>query len=84
MKSKFFIRLNLIGVIVLLPALVLILALINPFQARPLVIFIFYFILFFLVLGILNLSEKIISMPAWCRLLIAATLIAILILQKKF
>lgn len=84
MRSKFFIRMNLVGTVIFLLAFIIILALVNPFEAGRLVIFAFYLVLFFLILGILNLSEKIIGMPGWCRFLIAVTIIAILILQKKF
>jgi len=84
MKPKFFIRLNLIGTVVFLLAFVIILASVNPFKASPFQIFLFYFVLFFLIFGVLNLLEKILRMPIWCRFLISATIIAILILQKKF
>jgi hypothetical protein len=84
MKPKFFIRLNLAGTVVFLLAFVIILASVNPFKAGSFQIFLFYFVLFFLIFGILNLLEKILRMPVWCRFLISATIIAILILQKKF
>lgn len=84
MKPKFFIKLNLIGAVVLLLTLVVILAQINPFEASPFLILFFYFVLFFLVFGILNLLENILGIPVWCRFLISATIVAILILQKNF
>jgi len=84
MKPKFFIKLNLIGTAVFGLAFIIILILIDPFAANSFLIFTFYFVLLFLIFGILNLLEKILRMPAWCRFLIAATIIAILILQKRF
>jgi hypothetical protein len=84
MKPKFFIKLNLIGTVFSLLVFIVILTLINPFTASSFLIFVFYFTFFFLIFGILNLLEKIIKMPFWCRFLIAATIVAILILQKQF
>lgn len=84
MKPKFFIKLNLISTIVFLLVLVVILIFVDPFKANLSLILIFYLSLFFLVFGTLSALRSVINMPIWCRILISATLIAILILQKKF
>jgi len=84
MKPEFFNRLNLVGTLVFALGFAAILFLIDPFKADPIFIYLFYFVLFFLIFGILNLLDRIIKIPVWCRLLIAATVIAILILQKRF
>lgn len=84
MRPKFFIKLNLISTIVFLLILIVILIFVDPFQANLSLILIFYLSLFFSVFGILNILRNVINMPIWCRILISATLIAVLILQKKF
>jgi len=84
MKPVFFNRLNLIGTIVFLLGFIGILVFVDPFKASTFLIFGFYFVLFFLIFGTLNLLDKILKMPVWCRFLIAGTIIAILVLRKYF
>jgi hypothetical protein len=84
MKPEFFNRLNLIGTIVFLLGFAGILFFVDPFKAGTFVVSIFYFVIFFLVFGITNLLSGILKIPVWCRLLIAGTITAILILQKHF
>lgn len=82
MKPRFFIELNLIGILVFLIIFAIILYSVDPYKASSLVFIIFYLVLFGLLLSILNLIGFYLKIPFWVRVLIAITIIIVLILRK--
>ncbi len=82
-KKRFFIRLNLIWILVFLAAFVMILYSVNPLEASTLTLIIFYIVLFCLVVGFLSLAKLVIKIPYWLIILIAICLIFILLILQN-
>ena len=82
MKERFFIRINLIITLDFLIIFAIILYSVDPFSASPLILIVFYVVLFGLVLGVLNLISNLFKIPFWVRIIIALIIIFLLILQS--
>ena len=83
MRKRVFVRLNLALFLVFLVAFAIIVYSINPFEASPFLMAVFYVVLFGLCFSLLSLIGLYFRIPLWISILIAIAIIFVLIVQRS-
>ena len=83
MRKRVFIRLNLALLLVFLIGFAIIVYSINPFEASPFLMVVFYVVLFGLCFSFLSLIGLRFRIPFWISILIAIAIIFVLMVQRS-